>query len=84
MQPMLVDLPAPLGPSNPKIVPGSAVKLTPSTATRSPYAFRRFSTSIMNARPGIVREIRLPPISSKTLHHDDYDALPRRSRRCYR
>ena len=36
MQPMVVDLPAPFGPSRPKIAPASAVKVTPSTATRSP------------------------------------------------
>ncbi len=36
MQPMVVDLPAPLGPSSPKMLPSPAVKLTLSTATRFP------------------------------------------------
>ena len=36
MQPMVGDLPAPLGPNSPKMAPSPAVKLTPSTATRSP------------------------------------------------
>ena len=46
MQPIVVVLPAPLGPSRPKNFPGGAVKLTPSTATSSPYFFWRPSTSI--------------------------------------
>jgi len=46
MQPMVVDLPAPFGPSTPKIAPASAANDTPSTATRSPYSFLRPLTSI--------------------------------------
>src|SRR5947209_16594515 len=51
MQPIIVDLPALFGPSSPKIFPGSAVKLTRSTATTSPYCLRSAFTSIMNASP---------------------------------
>ena len=51
MQPMVVDLPAPLGPSRPKISPGCAVKLTPSTASRSPYRLESPSTSITHPPP---------------------------------
>ena len=36
MQPIVVDLPAPLGPSRPKTSPAWAEKETPSTATVSP------------------------------------------------
>ena len=36
MQPIDVDLPAPLGPKSPKILPGWAVNETPSTASKSP------------------------------------------------
>jgi hypothetical protein len=33
---IVVVLPAPLGPTNPNVCPGSTAKLTPSSATRSP------------------------------------------------
>jgi hypothetical protein len=36
MMRMVVDLPAPLGPRNPVTRPGSAVKLTSSTAVKPP------------------------------------------------
>ena len=42
---MRVDLPAPLGPSNPKISPCSTEKFKASTATKSPKRLVRFSTS---------------------------------------
>src|SRR5262249_27694910 len=41
-----VDLPAPLGPSSPKISPRSTVKLTPFTAVMSPNRLTMFRTSI--------------------------------------
>src|SRR6185503_4186993 len=41
-----VDLPAPLGPSSPKISPSSTVKLMPSTAVKSPNFFTMLRTSI--------------------------------------
>src|SRR5262245_41147180 len=57
MQPMVVDLPAPLGPSRPKIWPGSTANDTSSTATRSPNVLRRLWTA-STARSG-----RSPPRS---------------------
>src|SRR5688572_17804115 len=50
MQLIVVVLPAPFGPSRPKILPGSAAKLIPSTATRSPYCLRSSWTSITRHR----------------------------------
>ena len=44
---MVVDLPAPLGPRKPVTRPGSAVKVTSSTAVKLPYVFVRQSTVIM-------------------------------------
>ena len=44
---MVVDLPAPLGPRNPVTRPASAVKVTSSTAVKSPYLFVRESIVIM-------------------------------------
>src|SRR5213079_383620 len=41
-----VDLPAPLGPSRPKISPSSTAKLMPSTAVKSPNFLRMLRTSI--------------------------------------
>jgi hypothetical protein len=41
-----VDLPAPLGPINPVIVPLAIVRLAPSTARKPPKCLCRFSTSI--------------------------------------
>src|ERR1035438_9952005 len=46
MQPMVVVLPAPLGPRRPKISPGRAVKEMSLTAVRSPKVLRSWSTSI--------------------------------------
>ena len=46
MQPIVVDFPAPFGPSSPNTSPGRAVRERPSTATWSPYCFRRSSISI--------------------------------------
>ena len=43
---MRVDLPAPFGPSNPKISPRSTVKLIPSTAVKSPKRFVIWLVSI--------------------------------------
>ncbi len=41
-----VLLPAPFGPSRPKISPSATSKLTPFTASKSPYFFTMFSTAI--------------------------------------
>jgi hypothetical protein len=49
MQPMIVDLPAPFGPSRPKIAAGGALNVTWSTATSSPYCLRSCTTSIIGA-----------------------------------
>ena len=42
----VVVLPAPLRPSNPKIVAGGTAKVMPSTAVTRPYVFTRPSTKI--------------------------------------
>ena len=44
---MVVDLPAPLGPRKPVTRPGSAVKVTSSTAVKPPYLFVSESIVIM-------------------------------------
>ena len=44
---MVVDFPAPLGPRNPVTRPGWAVKLTSSTAVKSPYVLVTDSMVIM-------------------------------------
>jgi hypothetical protein len=44
---MVVVLPAPFGPNNPKIRPFSTSKLTSLTALVSPKCFRAFFTSII-------------------------------------
>jgi hypothetical protein len=41
-----VDLPAPFGPSRPKISPSSTAKLMPLTAVKSPNVLTMFRTSI--------------------------------------
>ena len=41
-----VDLPAPLGPSRPKISPSSTAKLMPLTAVKSPNFLTMFWTSM--------------------------------------
>src|SRR5689334_12278075 len=43
---MVVDLPAPLGPSIPKISPSATLRLMPSTALVWPYVLRRSSATI--------------------------------------
>jgi hypothetical protein len=43
---MVVDLPAPLGPSRPNTVPGGTEKLSPSRAVTSPYFLTRSTASI--------------------------------------
>ena len=43
---IVVDLPAPLGPTNPVTWPGLTVKVRSSTATVPPYRFRRPATSM--------------------------------------
>src|SRR5437660_591368 len=43
---MSVDLPAPLGPSNPKISPSATSKETPSTAVKFPKRFTMFLTEM--------------------------------------
>ena len=47
MMRIVVDLPAPLGPRKPVTRPGSAVKVTSSTAVKAPYRLVTFSTVIM-------------------------------------
>src|ERR1700682_2531147 len=47
-----VDLPAPFGPSNPKISPSLTLKETSSTAVKSPYFFTMCSTSIADGAVG--------------------------------
>src|SRR5688500_3306595 len=49
---MLVDLPAPLGPRNPRTSPRSTVNEMPFTATFGPNVFVKFSTLIMLAPIG--------------------------------
>ncbi len=44
---IVVLLPAPLGPMNPKISPLPMEKLRSSTATKSPYRLVKLTTSIM-------------------------------------
>src|SRR5688572_16950848 len=44
---IVVDLPAPLGPRNPRISPRSTEKVTPATARFVPKCFSKFSTLIM-------------------------------------
>src|SRR5512137_1631349 len=54
---MVCVLPAPLGPSKPKTSPSSTVKLSPFTASKSPYFFTRLSTS----RMGVMRRLLFGP-----------------------
>jgi len=54
--PIVVDLPAPFGPSRANTSPGSTVKETPRTASTPPgYVFVRWSTSII-----------VPPVTSRS------------------
>jgi len=48
---MVVDLPAPFGPSSPKISPRRTAKETPATARNDPNVISRSRTSI--ARAGV-------------------------------
>src|SRR3954449_10299914 len=57
----VVVLPAPLGPSTPRTVPGAASSSTPSSARTAPNDFTRPLTSIAGGRAGWgVRIIRAP------------------------
>jgi hypothetical protein len=47
---MVVDLPAPFGPTNPVTRPAATGKLRSSTARRSPYFLVRFETVIIGGR----------------------------------
>src|SRR6185503_11677006 len=49
---IVVVLPAPFGPRNPRISPLLTEKLIPSTAARLPYTFFNPATSIMRPRSG--------------------------------
>ena len=49
---MVVDLPAPLGPTNPVTCPGSTVKVIPSSAVLDPKRLRRPLTSMVASMPG--------------------------------
>ncbi len=63
---MDVVLPAPLGPSSPKMLPGGTAIETSSTATKSPYVLRTLRSSRMGVmwfvlfRRGRVPGIGLP------------------------
>src|SRR5438552_9400963 len=62
MMRMVVVLPAPFGPRNPWISPGSTERLTPSTAVKEPYVLTRASTAIMGSgrlRPAMGRAVAL-------------------------
>jgi uncharacterized linocin/CFP29 family protein len=52
---MVVDLPAPFGPTKPVTCPGAAVNVMPSSATVVPYVLRRSSTSMVASMPGFLR-----------------------------
>src|SRR3977135_2014330 len=49
---IVVDLPAPLGPTNPVTCPGKTVNDIPSSATAGPNRLRRPLTSIVASIPG--------------------------------
>ena len=48
---IVVDLPAPLGPTNPVTCPGATVNDRPSSATVDPKRLRRPATSIVVSMP---------------------------------
>ncbi len=48
---MVVDLPAPLGPSRPNTVPGATAKLSPLSAVTSPYSLTRPFASMAGPAP---------------------------------
>src|SRR5579872_1433345 len=54
---MVVDLPAPFGPRNPKKQPRGTVRLSPSTAALFPYTLRRSRTRIAGDELSIVSPI---------------------------
>src|SRR5690606_23078040 len=71
---MVVVLPAPLGPSNPKTSPAAMDRLIPFTAARSPYFFVSFLASIS----GVLEATTSPPAEPAEDHaqcrqgdHDD-------------
>src|SRR5215472_18765792 len=49
---MVVDFPAPLGPTKPVTCPGSTVNDIPSSATAGPNLLRKPLTSIVASMPG--------------------------------
>src|SRR6266542_5698282 len=53
---MVVDFPAPLGPTKPVTFPGVTVKDSPSRATVGPNRLRRPVTSMVAFIPGTLRE----------------------------
>src|SRR6266851_6467290 len=71
MQPMVVVLPAPLGPSSPNISPAFATKLTSFTAAISPYCLRSCCTSIMLLLQNRVGLANSPEISDERSNCQD-------------
>jgi hypothetical protein len=61
---MVVDLPAPLGPRKPVTRPGWAVKVTSSTALKSPYVLVRWEIVIMGPS---LWQWRPPPLPGRPL-----------------
>src|SRR3712207_6062556 len=55
---MVVLLPAPLGPRNPKTSPGGTVNDTPRTASTSPYDLTRSTTSMAGAVEAVMARHR--------------------------
>src|ERR1019366_3005077 len=55
---IVVDLPAPLGPTNPVTCPGWTVNVIPSSATVGPKCLRRPLTSIVASMPATVGKRR--------------------------
>src|SRR5262245_54730376 len=56
----VVVLPAPLGPSNPKISPSYTSKLTPFTAVSVSYCLTKSLTEMMGFFEGAIRRVVLP------------------------
>src|SRR5229473_2071347 len=61
---IVVDFPAPFGPTKPVTCPGPTVKDIPSRASVGPNRLRRPATSIIASMPGKARE-RRPGRSSR-------------------
>src|SRR5574337_1136500 len=57
MMRIVVVLPAPFGPRNPRISPFCTWKLTSETASVGPYRLVRFSTSIIRMHPHFLSEV---------------------------